>query len=146
MKKYLLLLAFTGLVLASVNQSCSSPEKKVKDAGLEVIQAQKTLDESNRKYDEEVAKYRILTAENVAANYQMITDYNNRRILNKERVDVDKQIKIAELKMKNSEMQIKMDNYKADGAEKWESFKKEFDFDMDKLRNSFIGLTNDNVK
>jgi hypothetical protein len=146
MKNYLLILAFSGLVLASVNQSCSSPEKKVKDAGLEVIDAQKKLDESNQKYNQEIENYRKVTAENVAANYQMITDYNTRLILNKKKMDADTQIKIVELEKKNNQMKARMDNYKADGADKWESFKKEFDYDMEELRSSFKGLTNDNVK
>jgi hypothetical protein len=146
MKNYLLILAFSGLVLASVNQSCSSPESKVKDAGLEVIDAQKKLDESNQKYNQEIENYRKVTAENVAANYQMITDYNTRLILNKKKMDADTQIKIVELEKKNNQMKARMDNYKADGADKWESFKKEFDYDMEELRSSFKGLTNDNVK
>ena len=39
-----------------------------------------------------------------------------------------------------------MDDYKADGKDKWETFKAEFSHDMDELGHAFKGLTVKNVK
>ena len=39
-----------------------------------------------------------------------------------------------------------MEDYKADSKENWESFKTEFNHDMDELGNAFRDLTIDNKK
>lgn len=146
MKNYLLALAFMGITLGLINQSCSTPEEKVMDAGKEVTDAREKLSESTRKYNEEIANYRITIAQEVAANNKLITDYNNRIAVSKITVDAATQKKIAELEKRNAEMKTKIDNYKYESAEKWEDFKTEFRFDMDQLKRSFVGVTKDNVK
>ena len=43
-------------------------------------------------------------------------------------------------------MKRKMDDYKEEGKEKWETFKTEFTHDMDELGTAFKNLTVKNVK
>ena len=57
-----------------------------------------------------------------------------------------KEKKIDELEQKNSELKKRLDDYKADGKEKWEKFKAEFSHDMDELGKAFKDLTVKNVK
>ncbi|MCA6361810.1 MAG: hypothetical protein IM638_02120 [Bacteroidetes bacterium] len=146
MKNYLLTLAFMGISLGLINQSCNTPEEKVIKAGEEVTDDREKLSESTRKYNEEITNYRITIAEEVAANYKLITDYNNRIAVSKIMVDADTQKKIAELEKRNAYMKKKIDSYNYEGAEKWKDFKSEFHYDMEQLKRSFIEITTDNVK
>jgi len=41
---------------------------------------------------------------------------------------------------------VKISKYKNDGNEKWESFKREFNYDMDELGQSLKDLGENNVK
>ena len=50
------------------------------------------------------------------------------------------------LEVKNSDMRMRMDNYKEDGKDNWETFKTEFSHDMDELGKAFKDLTVKNVK
>lgn len=43
-------------------------------------------------------------------------------------------------------MKKKLDDYKADGKDKWEQFKKDFSRDMDDLGNAFKDLTTKKTK
>ena len=55
--------------------------------------------------------------------------------------------KINELEKKNNELRKKIIvNYKDQGVSKWESFKKEFNHDMEELKASLKNLFKDNVK
>jgi len=46
----------------------------------------------------------------------------------------------------NQKKKVKISKYKNDGNEKWESFKREFNYDMDKLGQSLKDLGENNVK
>ena len=54
--------------------------------------------------------------------------------------------KIAKLEQKNTDMKRRMDDYKSDSQEQWESFQREFNHDMDELGNSLKDLTKNNTK
>ena len=47
---------------------------------------------------------------------------------------------------KNSDLKMKLDNYKAEGKENWKKFKIEFNRDMEELGIAFKDLTVKNVK
>jgi len=53
--------------------------------------------------------------------------------------------KDSRIRAKNSSMKIKIDEYKEEGNEKWESFKREFNHDMDEIGNSLKDLTKNNT-
>ena len=54
--------------------------------------------------------------------------------------------KIAKLEQKNTDMKKRMNDYKSDSQEQWESFQREFNHDMDELGNSLKDLTKNNTK
>jgi len=66
--------------------------------------------------------------------------------LKKKEAAADYKIKVDELEQKNSDLKKQMDDYKAEGKEKWEKFKTEFGHDMDELGNAFKDFTVKNVK
>ena len=53
---------------------------------------------------------------------------------------------IRQLEIKNDELRSRMFTYQDEGKEKWESFKNEFNHDMDEMGNSIKDLFKNNVK
>ena len=53
--------------------------------------------------------------------------------------------KVNDLQERNNRMKMRMEEYKADGRDNWENFKKEFRHDMDELGNAFRDIGKDNV-
>ncbi|MBA3704367.1 MAG: peptidase M23, partial [Bacteroidetes bacterium] len=133
-------------ITGAVFTSCSSPEKKVENAETGVLEANQDLDQANAEYLADVETYRKETAEKIAANNQSIAEFNARIENEKKEAKADYKKKIAELEQKNTDMQKRMDDYKVDGKDKWETFKAEFSHDMDQLGDAFKGLTVKNVK
>lgn len=54
--------------------------------------------------------------------------------------------RIAELEQKNADLKKRIQEYKQDNQEKWQSFKTEFSHDMDDLGTALKNVTVDNVK
>lgn len=84
--------------------------------------------------------YKTETFDKIAANKKSIQDFNDRMATKKEEVKADFKKKIDELDQQNTDMQKRMEDYKAEGKENWESFKTEFSQDMNALGKSFKDL------
>ena len=60
------------------------------------------------------------------------------------KAEYDRQVNALE--EKNSAMKKRMNDYKDDSASNWQSFKNEFNHDMDALGNALKDLTENNKK
>jgi peptidoglycan hydrolase CwlO-like protein len=141
-----LTLIATGVAFTSCNSSNDTADKRDNHAILETAEnvdrpkanymhdydtfkkeSENRIDENDRKIDE-------LEAEAKDAKKDVKADY-------KERIDAAKQ--------KNKELRRRIDAYKDnkdESGEKWESFKREFNHDMDELGTSLKDLGRNNVK
>ncbi|HWZ23292.1 MAG TPA: hypothetical protein VNW06_11595 [Cytophagaceae bacterium] len=146
MKKSILTLATTVFITSIMLTNCTSPSQKVENAQEDVVEANKNLEKANEEYLADIDNYKRQTDERVAANDKIIADLKARIEIDKKGVKEEYRKKVADLEQKNREMKIKMDDYKADGKEKWEQFKNEFNHDMDELVKAFKDLTVKNVK
>ena len=146
MKKSVLILAAAAFITGTAITSCKSPEEKVENAQDKVIEANKNLDQANEDYLVDMDNYRKEEAARIAANDQTIAEYKAKIDQEKKETRAENQRKLAELEQKNIDMKRKLDDYKPDGKEKWQSFKTEFNHDMDGLGDAFRNLTVKNVK
>lgn len=146
MKKSTLVLTALAMVTASFLTSCDTPAQKVENAQTNVKDANKALDKANEDYLAEIQSYRKEEADKIAANDQSIAEFKTRIAGDKKEAKAEYTKKIAELEQKNSDMKKKLDEYKADGKDKWEKFKTEFNHDMDEMGKAFKDLTVKNVK
>ena len=137
MKKSILILTTLTLITGAIVTSCNTPAQKVEDAQKNVIEANKDLNEANEEYLAEIESYRKVAEDKIAANDRIIADFNSRIEQEKQDVKADYKKKIVLLEQRNSDIKKKLDDFKADGKEKWESFKAEFNRDMDELGNAF---------
>lgn len=146
MKKSILTLTASALLAGAILTSCNTPAQKVENAEEKVEAANDDLNDANEAYQKEIDSYRKEADEKIAANNKSIAEFNARIALEKKDAQDDYRRQIATLEQKNSDLKKKMDDYKADGKEKWEQFKTEFSRDMDELGKAFKDLTVKNVK
>ena len=126
MKKSILVLVASSFAASAMFTNCSSPAEKVENLQTEVVEAKED-------YLLEVENYRAHTAQLISANNESIKEYNSGIEEEKEELRADYRTKIAALERKNNDMSRKMNDYKADGKDEWQSFKAEFNRDMDQL-------------
>lgn len=127
----------TGALLTS----CNNSSEKVENAEKNVAQANVDLVKANDEYAADLAKYKQEADDKFNANMKSIEEFNMRIEHDKKEAKADYKKKIAELEQKNTDMKKKMDEYKAEGKEKWETFKTEFSNEMDSLGKSLKDLT-----
>jgi hypothetical protein len=148
MKKSIVLFVATALLSAATITGCestSSKAEKVENAKDEVAESKKDLDRATTEYLADVDRYRAETAAKVTANNKSIAEFKTRIASQKKEARVEYENKINALEQKNSDMKKEMDDYKLDGKEKWESFKAEFNHDMNELGKAFKDLTVNNA-
>lgn len=146
MKKSIFAIAITALVVGTSITSCDSSTKKVEDAAVKVDEASEDLTDAKKEFNEEYAKFQTESEARMVENDKQIAELKaNKAQLKKEaKADYDKKIK--DIEEKNSALRIKMNEYKEEGNDKWESFKREFNHDMDELGQSLKDLTTNNTK
>lgn len=142
MNKSILTLA----ILAALTIGCNSSSKNLEEAQEDVVEAHNELDQANLDYEADLDNYRSETAKTIEANNQSIADFKVRIANEKKEKKAEYEAKINELDQKNSDMKKKLDEYQADGKEKWEAFKIEFSRDMNELGLAFKDLTVNNTK
>lgn len=126
--------------------ACSTPSEKVTSAEANVEAAKKELNDANAAQLAEMEAYRREVAAKIAANNASIAAFNARVDSEKSEAKADYRKKITALEQKNTDMKKRLDDYKADGKDKWKLFKAEFGRDMDELGKAFKDLTVNNVK
>lgn len=141
MKKLILAMAVIGFASVAMLTSCNNPSQKAENSRTDVVDAQEDLARAQQAYIDDVQNYRLQTAEKITANNQAIADFNARIVMEKKEAKAEYQVKIAELEKKNSDMKKKLDDYRADGKDQWETFKTEFNRDMDQLGVALRDLT-----
>jgi hypothetical protein len=146
MKKTILALAAGTFIAGAFLTSCNTPSQKVENAQENVAQANQELEQANKEYLEDMASYRIETANRIAANGESIKEFNARIARDKRAANAEYKKKMADLEQKNSDMKMRMDNYKEEGKDKWFIFKAEFNHDMDEMGKAFKDLAVKNVK
>ena len=146
MKKSISNLMTSAVLAGVIFISCNTSSQRVENAETNVQEAADDLEKANQEYLTDIEKYKIEAAEKIAANNQTVMEFNARIEKEKKEVRADYRKKISELEKKNSDMKMKIDNYKAEGKEKWIAFKKEFTREVDELGKAFNELTGNNAK
>lgn len=138
MKNKFIVVGLIGILACSVVVAATTiSEKKT---------VQLSQEESQNQSDE-YKKYRAEQENKIADNKKLIAELKTKR---DKLVDTYKTVfdnKIKEVEKKNNEMNKRiLETYKDEGKDKWESFKKEFNHDMDELGHSIKDLFKDNEK
>ncbi|MBK7957910.1 MAG: peptidase M23 [Bacteroidetes bacterium] len=146
MNKKLMPKLFGAICIFALMTSCTSAEQKVETAEEKVEEAHDELVSANEDYLAEVSGYKTETAKEIAANDLSIVEFNARISKEKKETLEEYKKKIAELNKNNTDMKLRMENYKAEGKDQWETFKTEYNHDMEELGKAFKDLSVKNVK
>ena len=129
------------MITSTIVISCSTPSEKVESAESELNSANAELDKANKAYLLEVETYKQEMASKVRANEKSIAEFKKRKMLDKQLAKDAYQKRLDELESKNTDIKRQIDNYQADGKEKWELFKTNMGEAMDSFTKAFTDLT-----
>lgn len=146
MKKSILSIAIATLFTGSLITSCNSSSQKVEDAAVKVDVTAEDLNKAKEEFNNEYNKFKVESEQRMLDNEFKIAELKATKIKLKKEAKADYDKTIADLEQKNSNMRTKLNDYKEEGKDKWESFKREFNHDMDELGSALKDLANNNVK
>lgn len=146
LKSTLSIFAITTLVLGMNLSSCSSAADDVKDAKEDVNEANEDLDKAKEDLKIDMEVYRAETIEKVLENERLISEKRKLIETDKSALKAAHQKEIIDLEARNKELKDKLENYKGEGKENWEEFKKEFSHDMTEIGDALKDLTVNNTK
>ncbi len=149
MKQTILTVVIAAAIATISFTSCSSSEQKVENAENKVEDAKENLKEVIK--DSSIAAQKAATAEEwkMFKNVAEVTIKNNEIRINNLRAkiknggvaaDVVYAQKIENLKQQNNNLKAKIDKYEKNYTD-WESFKNEFNHDVEGLGKAFKDLT-----
>lgn len=127
--------------------SCKPNTEKVQEAQENVNEAQDDLDEAKRAATaEEWQAFKDETNAKIEANEVRLAELKAKLNKTGNEADAAYQRNIDAIEEKNATLKIKVDNYKNDVNSDWNSFKREFDHDMNELGQAFEDITINNKK
>lgn len=154
MKKIIFLLAITAVLSGFLFNSCKSNTEKNADAvenvndanaNLKDVQDEAIVDSSNKATDVEWQTYKTEMLASIAINEVRIAEL--KKALNKPgtKFDANYSKNIDSLQNRNSDLKKRIENYENNQTD-WESFKREFNSDMDGLGKAFDDFVAKNKK
>lgn len=133
LKKSALIFVISMLAAVVLITGCNNTDQKVEEAQSTVVEANRELQEANREYQAAIDLYRKETSERIAANDSTITAFKARMANETVDAKADYEKQLVTLEQKNSDMKKKLAAYKAEGKEQWETFKTDFNREMNIL-------------
>jgi len=154
MKKIIFILAVITFMVGTTIIGCKSTTKEEIESQDRVEVAEQNLKDAK---DSLVVAKKAATAEewqNFKDQTDSVIRYNEAQIAELKvrmqktgkSVDVKYQKNIEILEQKNMQLKVKADTYRNDANSDWQSFKREFNHDMDEIGQAFKDVTVDNKK
>lgn len=135
---------FIFLAGSSLLTACRTAAQRVEKAEDNVVEAKKDLEKVQEAYLADIENYRRETAVKIAANEERIAALNAKTESERKEARAEYKKKVTTLEQRNTNMKKKLDNYKAEGKDKWERFKTDFNREMDDLGNAFKNMIGTN--
>ncbi|MBS1614269.1 MAG: hypothetical protein JST49_15725 [Bacteroidetes bacterium] len=145
MKKMFFTTAFNVMLAAFVFTSCESKQEKVADAQEEVQEAKQELSEAKAELNAEYPAYRTEVENRIKMNEERIAQLRKNIGNGGKPLDAERAKRIDELEQKNAQLRARLVGYETERSD-WESFKREFNHDMDELGAAIENLGKDNKK
>ncbi|MES2575848.1 MAG: hypothetical protein V4572_12965 [Bacteroidota bacterium] len=154
MKKTIFTLIITMFVAAITFVSCKPSTKEeieakenVLEAEAEVQEAKEDLSEARKQANaDEWQEFKDDMNDAINKNDARIAELKLEMKRTGKSVDAKYEKSIDDLEQKNKHLKIKMESYKNDVNSDWQSFKREFNHDMDELGSALKDLTVNNKK
>lgn len=150
MKKSIQTLGLVAFLLTPMLMSCETQaqkDEKVKAAQAELDQlTQDAADQAAKdKQKEEWALFKRETNDKIQANADRIAEIRVKKSASGKVMSAVYAAKIDALQTRNADLRTKLDAYEKENSD-WETFKREFNHDMDEIGKALEDLGNDNAK
>jgi hypothetical protein len=145
---------FFVMILGISITSCQSPTEKVDEAKTNVTEAKQDLQQAQKEADSEVIKiadelqwkmFKDETEVKIKDNEILIKSLKAKRSNKDQANDVAYTSQINALELENSNFKDRMYKYETNKSD-WESFKREFNHDMDELGKALKDFSVNNKK
>ncbi|SHG40485.1 hypothetical protein SAMN05444396_11132 [Flavobacterium segetis] len=149
MKRSILNLALVALISTTALMGCKDSTKQELDAREGVEDARADLDEAKAELsdarkaatEQEWKEFKESTNAAIAKNENRISDLKMQMKKSGKTMDAEYTKKIEELEVRNREIKDKVNAYKNSASDDWETFKEEYNRDMEDLGQSFKNFT-----
>lgn len=134
MKKTILILAISSLLIGIGLIGCETSQTKVNNAKENVVEAKQELKQAIK---DSLIDFKLKYEVKIAEHDQKIADLKVE--IAKQKVD-DRNMyntELTKLELKNNEMKKKLKEFNNENKENWDSFKNEFSRDMNDLGEAF---------
>jgi len=152
MKKTLFTLAITTFIAGTFLTGCQNTSKKEETAQENVEDARENLDDAKEELsdarkvatEDEWNAFKASTNATITENEMKIAEMKASMKKTEKSIEDEYAEKIEILEQKNNDIKVKIETYKNDTSSDWESFKLEYNRDMDELGQAMKNLTIDN--
>lgn len=127
------------LIIISVLNSCTTKEDRIEIVQKKALDVKEDLKKAQEEFIAESEKR--IEENRIKIDELRIKIANSDKKLREEYL-----IRVNKLEQRNTELRTKLKGYKEEGKEKWEEFKREFNYDMDELGKALKDLVIDNKK
>ncbi|NCS82485.1 MAG: hypothetical protein AUJ54_05810 [Ignavibacteria bacterium CG1_02_37_35] len=132
MRTYYFFVTVLILVVGSVVTGCDySREKKVENAKENVQQANSDLKAAQAEYDKEWQQFQKDAEFRIRTNENRIGEFKAEIQTARGRFKVKYEKEVVKLELRNIELKKKIRDYKYEGKDDWEEFKRGFNHDLD---------------
>ena len=137
----------TALLIGTTLISCKeNTENKGDDVEVITNDDGNSLMVKNATQNKEWEAFKVSTDSIINENDMRIAELKVKMKNTGKAMDSTYENKIVQLQERNAAMKVKIQNYKDDNSQNWDSFKTEFNHDMSQLGNTLEDLTVDNKK
>lgn len=152
MKKTIYTLALTTFIAGSALVGCQTSTQKEQEAKDKISAAQGDVQDAKEELmearkeatSEEWHTFKNKTLAKVNENETRIAELKVKMKKTGSSIDAIYAKKIEELEQKNKDIEAKVTTYKNDRSSDWESFKREYNHDMDELGDALKDMTVNN--
>ncbi|MDI1354171.1 MAG: hypothetical protein PSX36_04605 [bacterium] len=141
-----LFLSTSLLVLSGCSSGTQAKTEKVESATTELNKANKELQDARVDSVNAHRKYKVELEIKLRENDQKIAELKNKLKEENKDLRANYQKQVDALDKKNSDLKDRVAQYQEESAEKWETFKMEFNQEMDDLGKSISKTAQKNMK
>ena len=136
MKNKYFIAAVILFISGSVFTGCNNNREKVENAEENVKKANQELIDAKAQYEKEWNQFKTDAELKISANEKKISDFKAliKTASGKSKAKYEKEV--IELEQKNVELRKRLNEYKFEGKDSWETFKKDFNDGLDYIGNT----------
>lgn len=146
MKKAIFKIAAAGCMITVILSGCSSPSQKVETATENLNEAKQELSHIQKDSVVDYEIFRHESEDKIKNNERLIAEFKAKMATDKKHIKARDQKIIDDLEQQNINMRKKIEDYRVNGKDKWDTFKNEFNHDLEGLGQAINDITVKNTK